>query len=188
MIQVLFSSNSKRKYFAGKWENIGTLCIHLVYYVFVAIYVLYMYICMYIFVSVFALAIVYGNFYWLIVHMYSMYVCKYASYIVCIVQIFGVLCVSTLNILDFLTLLFCSVMYFVCFFMEKSQLYALLYIYSYINICIIVCICSQMSINMCMHIHIHMYIHMCMHTYLICVVACMLVYRYIWFIYCITII
>lgn len=97
---------------------------------------------MYIFVYVFALAIVYGNFYWLIVHMYSMYVCKYASYIVCIVQIFGVLCVSTLNILDFLTLLFCSVMYFVCFFMEKSQLYALLYIYLYINICIIVCICS----------------------------------------------
>lgn len=61
-----------------------------------------MYICI---CNVFALAIVYGNFYWLIVHMYSMYVCKYASYIVCIVQIFGVLCDSTLNILDFLTLL-----------------------------------------------------------------------------------
>lgn len=88
---------------------------------------------------------------------------------------------------------------FVCFFHGKKSticiymylcIYVCIYhihIYLYINICIIFCICSyNLYKYVYAHTYTYIYVHMCMYTYLICVVACMLVYRYIWFIYCIT--
>lgn len=77
--------NSNQEIVCGKMGEHAKVCCSLgILRSIVAIFIcmcMYMHVCTFVLQYVFALAIVFGNFYWLIVHMYSMYVfrciCKY---------------------------------------------------------------------------------------------------------------